>query len=181
LASRDLEAASNECSACFSTEGEGDEGELAVEPLGPASVVCSDTGQTLREDRPVATHFVAEEPPDAQVNGVTGIPCQARSESALLYWEWTLLDRIPHTGQRALVAEGFAKMVMAFASARIPMRSSTSGAASTVRESGIDDLDDLLVLLGCQLAAPRHRKLGRTVQAGQTQTHPAPLLLLVAP
>jgi hypothetical protein len=43
------------------------------------------------------------------------------------------------------------------------------------------DLDDLLVPLGCQLGAPRHRKLGRTVLAGQTQTHPAPLLLPVAP
>ena len=41
-------------------------GEPAVEPLGPTSVVRSDTGQTLREDRPVATHFVAEEPSDAQ-------------------------------------------------------------------------------------------------------------------
>jgi hypothetical protein len=34
-------------------------------------------------------------------------------------------------------------MVMMFASARIPMRSSTSGAGSTVRESGMNDLDDL--------------------------------------
>src|SRR5215217_4769785 len=109
------------------------------------------------------------------------MPCQGRSESVLLYWEWTLLDRIPHTGQRAVVAEDFAKRVMTFASARIPMRSSSSGAGSTVRESGMNDLDDLLVLLGCQLAAPRHRKLGRAVQAGQTQTHPAPLLLPVAP
>jgi hypothetical protein len=85
LASRDLEAASNECSACFSTEGEGDEGKLAVEPLGPASVVCSDTGQTLREDRPVATHFVAEEPPDAQVKGDGDtLPGQIRERSLIL-------------------------------------------------------------------------------------------------
>jgi hypothetical protein len=50
-------------------EGEGDVCKPIVEPPGPASVVCSDAGQTLREDRPVAVHFVAEEPPEAQVKG----------------------------------------------------------------------------------------------------------------
>jgi hypothetical protein len=32
-----------------------------------------------------------------------------------------------------------------------------SGVGSTVRESGMSDLDDLLVLLSCQLDALRHR------------------------
>jgi hypothetical protein len=50
-------------------EGEGDVCKPIVEPPGPASVVCSDAGQTLREDRPVTVHFVAEEPPEAQVKG----------------------------------------------------------------------------------------------------------------
>jgi hypothetical protein len=45
------------------------------------------------------------------------------------------------------------------------------GADNTVRESSMSDLDDLLVLLSCQLDAPRHRKLGRTVETRQTQTH----------
>jgi hypothetical protein len=58
---------------------------------------------------------------------------------------------------------------MTFASERMPMRSSSLGVGSTVRESGISNLDDLRDLLGCQLAAPLHRKLGRTVKAGQTQ------------
>jgi hypothetical protein len=53
----------------FASEGEGDVCKPIVELPGPASVVCSDTGQTLREDRPVAVHFVAEELPDAQVKG----------------------------------------------------------------------------------------------------------------
>jgi hypothetical protein len=48
-------------------------------------VVYSDTGQTLREDRPVATHFVAEEPPDAQVKGDGDtLPEQIRECSLLL-------------------------------------------------------------------------------------------------
>lgn len=55
--------------ARFSSESEGDVRESAVEPLGPASVVCSDTGQTFREDRPVACCLVAEKSSDAQVNG----------------------------------------------------------------------------------------------------------------
>jgi hypothetical protein len=38
-----------------------------------------------------------------------------------------------------------------------------------VRESDMGNLDDLLDLLGCQLGAPLHRKLGRTAKAGQTQ------------
>ena len=32
------------------------------------------------------------------------------------------------------------------------------------------NLDDLLNLLGCQLAASLHRKLGRTVLAGESQS-----------
>jgi hypothetical protein len=46
------------------------------------------------------------------------------------------------------------------------MRSSSLGAGSTVRASGIGNLDDLPILLGCQLAAPLHRKLGRTTEPG---------------
>jgi len=42
------------------------------------------------------------------------------------------------------------------------MRSSKLGAGSTVRDSDIGNLDDLRVLLGCQLASPPHQKLGRT-------------------
>src|SRR3954463_6262359 len=51
---------------------------------------------------------------------------------------------------------------MASSLARIPMRSSKLGAGSTVRDSDIGNLDDLQVLLGCQLASPPHQKLGRT-------------------
>jgi hypothetical protein len=47
------------------------------------------------------------------------------------------------------------------------MRSSSLGAGSTVRASDIGNLDDLPVVLGCQLGAPLHRKLGRTAEAGQ--------------
>jgi hypothetical protein len=43
--------------------------ELSVEPLSPASVVRSETGQTVSEDRPVEVDLLAEEPSDAQVNG----------------------------------------------------------------------------------------------------------------
>jgi hypothetical protein len=50
------------------------------------------------------------------------------------------------------------------------MRFSSLEAGSTVRESGMGNLDDLLDLLGCQLAALLHQKLGRTVKAGHTQT-----------
>jgi hypothetical protein len=39
-----------------------------------------------------------------------------------------------------------------------------------VRESDMGNLDDLLDLVGCQLAVPLHRKPGRTVETGQTQT-----------
>jgi hypothetical protein len=62
--------------------------------------------------------------------------------------------------------------VMAFASARTLMRFSILEAGSAVRESGMGNLDDLLNLLGCQLGAPLHRKLGRTVLAGQTHDRP---------
>src|SRR5215210_3143555 len=41
------------------------------------------------------------------------------------------------------------------------------GAGSTVRESDTGNLDDLPVLLNCQLAAPLHHKLGRTIEPGQ--------------
>ncbi len=40
----------------------------ALESFGSATVVCSETGQTLREDRPFADPLVAEEPSDAQTN-----------------------------------------------------------------------------------------------------------------
>src|SRR5215217_9016568 len=51
---------------------------------------------------------------------------------------------------------------MAFSVARTSISFSSLGAGSTVRESDMGDLDDLLDLLGYQLAAPVHRKLGRT-------------------
>jgi hypothetical protein len=54
--------------ACFSSEGEGDVREPAVEPLGPASVMCSDAGQPFCEDRLIACCLVAEESSEAQVN-----------------------------------------------------------------------------------------------------------------
>jgi hypothetical protein len=38
-----------------------------------------------------------------------------------------------------------------------------------VRESDMGNLDDLLDLVGCQLAVPLHRKPGRTVKAGSGQ------------
>jgi hypothetical protein len=47
------------------------------------------------------------------------------------------------------------------------MRSSSLGAGSTVRASDIGNLDDLPVVLGCQLGAPLHRKLGRTEAVDQ--------------
>ena len=52
------------------------------------------------------------------------------------------------------------------ASARTLIRSSNLGAGRTVRESDMGNLDNLLDLLGCQLALPLHRKLGRTVSGG---------------
>jgi hypothetical protein len=48
------------------------------------------------------------------------------------------------------------------ASARTLMRFSSLGAGRTVREFDMGNLDNLLDLLGCQLALPLHRKLGRT-------------------
>jgi transposase len=45
-------------------------------------------------------------------------------------------------------------------------RASSSGAGRTVREFEMGNLDNLLDLLGCQLALPLHRKLGRTTEAG---------------
>ncbi len=59
---------------------------------------------------------------------------------------------------------------MTFASARTPMRFNSLGAGKTVWESDMSNLDHLPDLLGCPLAAPFHRKLGRTAKAGQTQT-----------
>jgi hypothetical protein len=38
-----------------------------------------------------------------------------------------------------------------------------------VRDLDMGNLDHLPDLLGCQLAAPFHRKLGRTTEAGQVQ------------
>jgi hypothetical protein len=55
--------------ARFTSEGEGDVREPAVETLCSATVVCSDAGQTLREDRPIAVPFVAEEPSAVHANG----------------------------------------------------------------------------------------------------------------
>ena len=51
---------------------------------------------------------------------------------------------------------------MVLSSARTLVSFSSLEAGRTVRESGMSHLDDLLVLLSYQLAAPRHRKLGRT-------------------
>jgi hypothetical protein len=55
--------------ARFSTEGEGDVQEPTIELLGLSPVACGHTGQTFREDYPVAVPFVAEEPPGVQTNG----------------------------------------------------------------------------------------------------------------
>src|SRR5215207_651168 len=65
-------------------------------------------------------------------------------------------------GQRAVRAEVFAERVMPLASARMPMRFSSLGAGRMVRESDMGNLDHLPDFLGRQLAAPFHRKLGRT-------------------
>jgi hypothetical protein len=53
--------------------------------------------------------------------------------------------------------------VIAFLAAQTLIRFSTLGAGKTVRESDMGNLDDLPVLLGCQLAAPFHQMLGRTI------------------
>jgi hypothetical protein len=66
--------------------------------------------------------------------------------------------------------EVLAVRVIGPASARTLMRFSSSGVGRTVREFDMGNLDNLLDLLGCQLALPLHRKLGRTAKAGQTQT-----------
>ena len=52
--------------------------------------------------------------------------------------------------------------VMTFASARTLMSFNRLGAGRTVRESDMGNLDHLKDLLGRQLAAPLHQKLGRT-------------------
>jgi hypothetical protein len=49
--------------------------------------------------------------------------------------------------------------MMAFSVVRTSISFSSLGAGSTVRESDMGNLDDLLDLLGYQLAAPVHRKL----------------------
>src|SRR5215207_6660199 len=72
-------------------------------------------------------------------------------------------------GQRAVRAEVFAERVMPLASARMPMRFSSLGAGRMVRESDMGNLDHLPDFLGRQLAAPFHRKLGRTSRQGQVQ------------
>jgi hypothetical protein len=81
------------------SESEGDVREPAIEPLGCASVVRGDTGQSLREDSSVAGFLVAEGPPHVQVNRVTGIPCQgSRSASILSCNEngpWWIPSRTP--------------------------------------------------------------------------------------
>src|SRR5215218_7499197 len=74
------------------------------------------------------------------------MPCQGRSESVLVYWEWTRADRRVHTGQRASRDTVLAVMVMAFASARTQTRFSVFGSGRMVRESGMSDLGDLLGL-----------------------------------
>jgi hypothetical protein len=53
--------------ACLTSESEGDVREPAFESLGPASIVRGETGQAFREDRPVASPLVTEEPSDAQM------------------------------------------------------------------------------------------------------------------
>src|SRR5215211_8403476 len=55
--------------AHFFAEGEGDVQEPTIEPLGSSPVACGHTGQTFREDYPVAVPFVAEEPSNVQTNG----------------------------------------------------------------------------------------------------------------
>jgi hypothetical protein len=45
------------------------------------------------------------------------------------------------------------------------------GAGRMVRESDMGNLDDLLDLVGCQLAVPLHRKPGRTGEGGQNPYH----------
>src|SRR3954451_3983563 len=98
------------------------------------------------------------------------MPCHGRSCSILVELEWCLVGVFPHSGQRTTREAVLASRVMASSLARIPMRSSKLGAGSTVRDSDIGNLDDLQVLLGCQLASPPHQKLGRTAKAGQTQS-----------
>jgi hypothetical protein len=76
---------------------------------------------------------------------------------------------LPHTGQRATRDEVVATRVMAFSVARTLVRFSSLGAGSKVWQSGMSNLDHVLDLLGCQIAAPFHRKLGRTTEPGQVQ------------
>jgi hypothetical protein len=56
---------------------------------------------------------------------------------------------------------------MAFASARTRYEVQQLGAGRAVRDSGMGNLDDLLDLLGCQLAALLHREPGGTALAGK--------------
>lgn len=100
---------------------------------------------------------------------VTEMPGHGRSASVLVYREWTVADRFPHAGQRATRDEVLAARVMEFASVRTLMRFSSLEAGSTVGESAMGNLDELLGLLGWQLAAPLHQKLGRTTVPGQVQ------------
>jgi hypothetical protein len=96
-------------------------------------------------------------------------PGQGRSASVLVYRECILTDRFAHTGQTATRDEVLAARVMEFSVARTPIRFSSLGVGRIVRESDMGNLDDLLDLVGCQLAAPPHRKLGRTTKQGQVQ------------
>jgi hypothetical protein len=55
--------------ACLTSEkSEGDVREPAFKSFGPASVVRGESGQAFREDRPVASPLVTEEPSDAQMH-----------------------------------------------------------------------------------------------------------------
>ena len=153
--------------ARFTPESEGDVREPAVEPLGPATVVCGEAGQTFREDRPSAGPLVTEEPSDAQANGDRdSLPGQVGQRPRVPGVDpcW-IASRI--RGNELRRDEVLATRVMAFSVARTPIRFSSLGAGRTVRDSDMGNLDDLLVILGCQLAAPLHRKLGRTAKAGQ--------------
>jgi len=125
----------------FPSESEGDVGEPAVKPLGSASVVRGGlTGQSFREDCPLAGGLVAEEPPHVQVNSNgDSLPGQVSQHPPRV----TRMDPggspLAPTGQRATREEVLATRVMAFSVARPLVRFSSLGAGSTVRESGMSN------------------------------------------
>ena len=128
--------------ARFSAEGEGGVQEPTIEPLGSSPVACGHNGQTDREDYPVAVPFVAEEPSGVQTNGNgDSLPGQISQLPRVSGVDSSASLAAPRATSRT--GRGFAKRMMTFASARIPMRSSRLGAGSTVRKSGMGDLDDL--------------------------------------